>query len=179
MPVQPTVSEIAWAAGLFEGEGSFNSYPRRNKQGVQIRLSMSDKDVVERFARIVGVGAVHLRIHASTETRDRSRYKPMYEWYVYEAAEISRVTELLMPWLGERRRARAEELRKVALGVQPHNGKKTHCPQGHPYEGENLWFEHRANGVIARVCRTCKNNKSRERMRTKLGVTPDRYRVKE
>lgn len=37
---------------------------------------------------------------------------------------------------------------------------RTHCSQGHPFEGENLRFE----GTIRR-CRTCKRTRARERMR--------------
>lgn len=37
---------------------------------------------------------------------------------------------------------------------------KTHCPQGHPYEGENLW-----NKGKCRVCRTCHRTAAKERMR--------------
>lgn len=35
--------------------------------------------------------------------------------------------------------------------------KRTHCPQGHPYEGDNLWLKPSANnGKGARRCRECK-----------------------
>lgn len=36
----------------------------------------------------------------------------------------------------------------------------THCPQGHPYEGENLIFE-RAGGRRCRICRDAKNRARR------------------
>jgi len=45
-------NEIAWAAGLFEGEGTLNVYRRSSgKLQVQVRLGMTDRDVVERFLR--------------------------------------------------------------------------------------------------------------------------------
>jgi hypothetical protein len=31
-----------------------------------------------------------------------------------------------------------------------HNREKTHCPQGHPYSGDNLY-----EAVASRMCRTC------------------------
>lgn len=32
---------------------------------------------------------------------------------------------------------------------------KTHCPQGHPYSGENLRVHVDRRGYARRVCRTC------------------------
>lgn len=38
---------------------------------------------------------------------------------------------------------------------------KTHCPQGHPYEGDNVQIDKRG----ARHCRTCRRERERERVR--------------
>jgi len=40
--------------------------------------------------------------------------------------------------------------------VREHAAAKTHCPQGHPYEGDNL----RINTAGARVCRECQRQRS-------------------
>lgn len=40
--------------------------------------------------------------------------------------------------------------------------KVTHCPAGHAYAGDNLVREARSNGVVARVCRTCRNARALE-----------------
>lgn len=42
-----------------------------------------------------------------------------------------------------------------------HQTSKTHCPQGHPYEGENLVLDTNWNGRPCRRCRTCRNEKRR------------------
>ena len=52
---------------------------------------------------------------------------------------------------------RAENLRR---GDRPH-ARKTHCPQGHPYSGDNLYIP--PNGD--RICVTCKRKYGREYMR--------------
>lgn len=93
--------EVAWAAGLFEGEGCFGSYPRGRKHGTQARLSMTDRDVVERFAKIVGMGTVRGPVD-----RGNKEWKPIWEWYVQRASEVRAVVALFRPWLGERRLAR-------------------------------------------------------------------------
>src|SRR5215471_18329864 len=36
------------------------------------------------------------------------------------------------------------------------NLKKTHCPQGHPYGGENLYICFRGNGATGRNCKQCR-----------------------
>ena len=45
-------------------------------------------------------------------------------------------------------------------GTAAANASKTHCPQGHPLEGANLYYATRKRGV-ARVCRTCDQDKKR------------------
>lgn len=46
----------------------------------------------------------------------------------------------------------------LAQGTQV-NQRKTHCPQGHEYSGDNLWRDSHSRG---RVCRTCKLEKTKE-----------------
>src|SRR5690606_32882164 len=36
-----------------------------------------------------------------------------------------------------------------------HNQRKTHCPQGHPYSGSNLYVSRRGDGSTFRTCRAC------------------------
>ena len=43
------------------------------------------------------------------------------------------------------------------------NLRKTHCPQGHPYDDENTTWETNWNGRPGRKCRTCKNARERAR----------------
>lgn len=92
--------EIAWAAGVFEGEGSVTSTGR---SAARASVEMSDLDVLERLQHILG-GRVN-------GPRQRGpRRKPMYRWEVSSRGEVLLVLRLLLPWLGDRRRARAEEV---------------------------------------------------------------------
>lgn len=43
------------------------------------------------------------------------------------------------------------------------NARKTHCPQGHPYNGPNLSFSSHADGRKFRMCRACSNTRNKER----------------
>lgn len=42
------------------------------------------------------------------------------------------------------------------------NARKTHCPHGHPYAGENLIIR-TWRGKPRRICRTCVNSRARKR----------------
>lgn len=42
----------------------------------------------------------------------------------------------------------------VRNGNHPH-AQKTHCPQGHPYSGANMWIGQRGDGSTFRMCREC------------------------
>lgn len=89
----------AWAAGLFEGEGSVVPV----KGGVRLQLKMTDEDVVRRFCAIVG-GTVY-----GPYSYDDIR-KPAWAW-TSDGADPQRIAEGFWPWLGVRRRARIEQLR--------------------------------------------------------------------
>lgn len=148
---------IAWAAGLFEGEGCWNVYRPRGKTQVQARLAMTDPDAVRRFAAVMGFGTVRARASR------RPHEKPLTEWYTQKRENVRTMIALFLPYLGERRRQRALEI--LALGeVRPH-GERTHCPQGHPYVGGNLRVETNVRGTPIRRCVTCRRAQDRERMR--------------
>ena len=46
------ITEIAYAAGLYEGEGTV--FYRRGKTAINLSLSMADKEPVERFRGRLG-----------------------------------------------------------------------------------------------------------------------------
>lgn len=177
MQVERTDTAVAWAAGLFEGEGCMNAYANGTAVRMQVRLGMTDRDVVERFAAIVGVG--NLSVHDPPAHRAKG-WKPLYTWCVYEAEKVRVVIALLLPYMGERRRAKAEEVLRLGADIQSHNAKKTHCPAGHELSGDNLIEEpiqRAGRDYVARRCRTCRREQSRERARRRLVITPDRYRI--
>lgn len=94
--------EIAWAAGLFEGEGcaTMSSHGGRTPH---LLLCSTDEDVVLRFRRIVGEGNVYRR------ERPHGR-KTTYQWSTAKKAGIERILFSFMPYLGKRRAFRAKEL---------------------------------------------------------------------
>jgi hypothetical protein len=95
--------EVAWAAGLFEGEGSIT----HSKGRPQLRIQMADLEVLERFLEIFGVGTIYgpyTRGH-----QDGCKRKPTWIW-VCDGPMVSVLFRTLAPWLSTRRRARAREI---------------------------------------------------------------------
>lgn len=87
--------DIAWLAGLFEGEGTVAV----NGRSLTVRIGMTDSDVVARAAEIM---------QAKVYARDpaRKNYKKVWTAQI-KGAVAAGVIMTLYPWLGVRRRAQA------------------------------------------------------------------------
>jgi LAGLIDADG-like domain len=105
-PTTPTDTQIAWAAGLYEGEG----YCHLSKKWQQpmVGLTTSDYDVLQTFANIVQVGGIH-----KPKIRPQNN-KQLYTWQTGSQEGVIHVLTLLMPYLHSRRKERAEEVLAVA-----------------------------------------------------------------
>ncbi len=87
-------SAIAWAAGLFEGEGCIQYHIN----SLRLALTTTDADVIARFVFVVGHGHLHER------KLQAAHHKASWEWWVHgHAAE--EIYLLFRPHLGLRRRA--------------------------------------------------------------------------
>jgi hypothetical protein len=105
-------TEVAWAVGLFEGEGCFDSHRsgKRRADGTKKRfprmsLASSDRDVVFRFFRIVASGSIGRRYRAS------SKRKWMWKWEA-TCQQARKAYAVVWPYLGRRRAARAKQIFK-------------------------------------------------------------------
>lgn len=94
--------ELAWAAGLFEGEGSiFERKSERGNVGASVTVVMTDEDSVRRFHTAVGVGKVY------GPYPGRGNCKQTWRWSAHTFQDVQYVVCLLWYGLGERRRATA------------------------------------------------------------------------
>lgn len=102
-----TREDLAWVAGIYEGEGCLslrdNGYKGNNKY-VTMRICMTDKDILDRVARIIGMGDVKLITPPS-----RAGKKPMYEWKLGRWDQWYPFVMAIFQWLGERRQAKVVE----------------------------------------------------------------------
>jgi hypothetical protein len=109
--------EVAWAAGLFEGEGSIHANTIKGRIYLLLNLSSNDRDVVERFARAIGCGRVY------GPYLDKNATNPRWSWHAKSKADSAHALSLLEPFLCVRRRAKLAEVRaRVEAQPAPQTG---------------------------------------------------------
>lgn len=103
-------TDIAWAAGLFEGEGSIYIANIRKYSYPRLQLKTTDLDVLIRFHNIIIRGRIYKH-----KPRDLpSYYKQAHNWQLATKSECLEVIKLFWPYLGKRRRQQA-----VDCGLAP------------------------------------------------------------
>jgi hypothetical protein len=125
----------AWAAGLFEGEGSAICRPMSyRRRGLQRRLQvpMSDEDVLLRLRDVVGAGSVRpLKARAQPGAGPR---KPMFRWTCSKWSDIERIARRFRPFLLSRRAQQVDWLLSNPIGPRGW-ANRTYCRRGHPISG--------------------------------------------
>ena len=100
-----TRENLAWAGGLFEGEGCFSTTTARGLHFARMRLTSTDRDVIDHFHQIVGCGQVSVgKISPASAARGTS--KTPYVWSMSGRLNIYALGVALWEFLGERRRER-------------------------------------------------------------------------
>ena len=148
---------IAWAGGLYDGEGSAGSYERGKRPDgsprfhPQVSLAMTDEDSVLRFQEIVGVGKV------GWETRPP--HKPLYRWKVSSFEEAQAVAALLWPFVCKRRQGQFRQmLTTMAADRLKNEAHRDTCRRGHLYTPANTAIRPQTG---SRRCRQCTRESSR------------------
>jgi hypothetical protein len=110
-------TDLAWAAGLFEGEGCFSEVRGGRTIHLALSLEMTDQEIVQRFYDILqrsgAVGASRI----STRWRGNVKHSRQYVVKI-TGTHAEKAYALLHPWLGSRRRTRADailERRRVSV----------------------------------------------------------------
>ena len=108
-----TELETAWLAGIVEGEGCLQYTERKRKEKrsgtqyvskeVSLTITMTDKDVVERCADLMGVPCREIKKHGANK-------KQPYRAAVTRWEKVEEVVRAIYPWLGARRREKADLL---------------------------------------------------------------------
>jgi hypothetical protein len=147
-------TDEAWAAGLFEGEGSFGL---RSNGTVLLTLGSTDKDVIERFRTVIATG----RISSQPPGRNRRR-KRLWRVDVIQVDEVLRVINVLYPWLGARRRARADE----AVAVLNWRIDTATAERACPFCGGHFRPPFTPNAARTRFCRRLCERRWHQKRRT-------------
>ncbi|MFC5598480.1 hypothetical protein [Deinococcus cellulosilyticus] len=98
-----TEIEVAWLAGLLEGEGSFLDAPPSSPRSPRLVVSMTDLDVIEKVARCFGVSYV------KNDRRNPERWKTCYVVKISGTRAMA-MMKLVYPYMGQRRRQKIDEI---------------------------------------------------------------------
>ena len=96
-----TRENLAWLAGLVEGEGCFQYSKSRC---LSLVIAMTDEDVLRKARAISGMG------HVYGPTRPGGVRKAYWRWAVNRQADTYALMIALYPWLGSRRQAAVRDV---------------------------------------------------------------------
>ncbi len=107
--------EIVWLAGYLEGEGCF--YKKKDCPTVMIQVASVDKDIIERVAKILN-GPIRI-------LKPRKESHQIQYCITIASKKAVGVMRTILPFMGQRRKAKIEELLEVFSKTKDfHNTKE-------------------------------------------------------
>lgn len=94
--------DLAWLAGLLEGEGSFLKGSPSKPNRPRVSLQMTDADVVNRAAALMGAGV------GRKYDRRNPNWKPIYQVVLSGGRSVD-LMKRLRPHMGQRRQQQIDE----------------------------------------------------------------------
>ena len=170
----PALTSFAWAAGLFDAEGSTSLTAHQSHAGHKVIESsitqggdMSPEEL-RRFVACVGRG----RVYGPYDQAGAN--EPVYRWRAYTIDDVRSILHLILPWLGgvKRRQAFAaiatiDGQPALPRGRVEWGRHKTHCIRGHEYASARIRpYVSRGVGVQRRdskQCLQCTREQARDR----------------
>lgn len=150
--------DLAWIAGIVEGEGHIFLHQVRRKKShaasvnVGLAVNMTDLDIIQRLANYWH-GA-----HISVTQPKGIHRKTLYRVDAAGAGWLM----TLYPLLGHRRRERIRHVLTVWRHQRPRGKYRTHCPAGHLYAVFG-----RVNSKGGRFCPPCRRAQARKRYQSR------------
>lgn len=132
-------TDLAWAAGFFDGEGNvcFSDTDKKRAPRILAQIAQVNRSPLDRFAKIVGMGNVTGPYEPKTKNS-----RPYYKWSVDNLKRVSELYELVGPWLD----ADKTDAFKFALSKYNEWAEDPKCIHSHSLELVNTKY----------VCRECK-----------------------
>jgi hypothetical protein len=91
-----TEVDIAWMAGLFEGEGNIDWSTK--SRSCNLRIAMTDLDIIEKFQKLSECGTIKSYRPAKGASRE------VFLWRVCHRNHVSRLLKLMLPHFSSRKR---------------------------------------------------------------------------
>ena len=98
--------ELAYLAGVFDGEGSFGIWSKgvgKTKQ-LRVNVDMADSDIIMRFLTFFKTGVVYSRVPTDP------KHKLMYSWRVNHKETAVNILRRMLPYLSKRRQSKFHEV---------------------------------------------------------------------
>jgi len=176
------IDSFAWAAGLFDAEGSTSLSDHRSHAGYKVIESSITQGSVAgqpeelvRFRDAIRLGKIY-----GPYVQDGAN-EPVHRWRACTVNDVRRAIHLLQPWLGDVKRAQAwtalavmDRQPVLARGRPDWGSHKTHCIHGHEYAtGRVRPYVSRGRATPVREnhrCLTCLRELARRRrIETRIG----------
>ncbi len=152
-----TSIEVAWLAGILEGEGYFgyNASPC-------INLAMTDLDIVERAAVLMGFTGV-------MSVRKRANCKDYYRVAIHSSKAVG-VMMTVYSFMGARRKEKIREVLVKWRSQRTSPKYRNTCVSGHFYDETNLYIGSQGERQC-KICRKMSKHVYREGQRARLMST--------
>lgn len=141
--INKTREEIAWIAGLLEGEGCFKV--TKKFQIPMITIGMTDRDTIEKARSILGGNS---GIHERNGLKDN--HKRIYVFSVSPSRLAIEWMQLLYPFMGERRKSKISEIINI-YELKPKRSDGVKCAKGHVFEEVGYFINNRGT----KYCKIC------------------------
>ena len=106
-------NDLYWLAGLLEGEGSFMKGPPSAPNRPVISMQMTDKDIIEKAANIIGIG------YCENKSTERKGYKKCWSVRTTGSRAMS-IMRQVFSIMGERRQ---EQITKALDSHDPNKAQ--------------------------------------------------------
>jgi len=160
----PPVESVAWAAGLFDAEGSTSLSDHHSHTGykvIEAAITQGGATIPEELVR---VHALLERGNVNGPYIQEGANELIYRWRASRADDVRMLLHLLDPWLGQVKRAQALAALRI-IDAQPvllrgrleWGNHKTHCVHGHEYATARLrpYASRSSNGSQRRPSKQC------------------------
>ncbi len=160
----PPLDTFAWAAGLFDAEGSVSLSDHQSHAGyrvIEAAITQGGGDAMpEELTRI---SSLFQRGNVNGPYVQDGANELVYRWRASRADDVRSVIHLIYPWLGRVKRSQAIAALRV-IDAQPTlprgrvewGSHKTHCVHGHEYATARIRpYASRGTGVQRRASKQC------------------------
>lgn len=109
MKSKPKKVDLAWCAGLFEGEGTIT---RLGTNRITLAISMTDYEPINKFRGLIGLGKLYgpYKYSNGKDGRERKFHKQYWKWQLADVSGVKMFWSFMGNLLSKRRRKRFIEL---------------------------------------------------------------------